>query len=89
MVDAVTPSNGGYAECPTSHPYPVPRLQTNFQFPIPTTRGTPKLSSGAYSTMHADFFNAWQQGTLETWWHRCINKAPFTASNPKPPDASR
>src|ERR671912_1340766 len=57
MVDAVTPSSGGKATCPTSHPYPVPRLQTNVEFPIPATRGKPKLSSGAYSTMHADFFN--------------------------------
>jgi len=80
MVDA------GSAGCPSDYPYPVPRLQTNFQFPIPTTRGKPKLSSGAYSTMHADFFNAWQVGTLEDVVARCINKAPFTATNKKPPD---
>jgi hypothetical protein len=80
MVDA------GSAGCPPSHPYPVPRLQTNFQFPIPTTRGKPKLSSGAYSTMHADFFNAWQEGTLEDLVARCINAGPFTATNRKPTD---
>jgi Domain of unknown function (DUF1996) len=76
----------GSAGCPPSHPYPVPRLQTNFQFPIPTTRGTPTLSSGAYSTMHADFFNAWQEGTLEDLVARCINAGPFTATKPKPKD---
>jgi hypothetical protein len=76
----------GSAGCPPSHPYSVPRLQTNFQFPIPTTRGKPTLSSGAYSTMHADFFNAWQEGTLEDLVARCINKAPFSAMNAKPPD---
>jgi hypothetical protein len=80
MVDA------GSAGCPPSHPYPVPRLQTNFQFPIPTTRGKPTLSSGAHSTMHADFFNAWQEGTLEDLVARCINKAPFSGTNAKPPD---
>lgn len=80
MVDA------GSAGCPSTHPYPVPRLQTNFQFPMPTTRGKVKLSSGAYSTMHADFFNAWQVGTLEDLVKRCINAGPFTASNPKPQD---
>jgi hypothetical protein len=80
MVDA------GSAGCPSTHPYPVPRLQTNFQFSMPTTRGKVKLSSGAYSTMHADFFNAWQLGTLEDLVARCINKAPFRASNPKPQD---
>jgi hypothetical protein len=73
MVDAAKPSNGGFAECPNDHPYPVPQLQTNFTFPIPTTRGKPTLSSGVYSTMHADFFNAWQEGALEHLVARCIN----------------
>ena len=80
MVDA------GSAGCPPSHPYPVPRLQTNFQFPIPTTRGKVKLSSGEYSTMHADFFNAWQEGKLEDLVARCINAGPFSATNAKPQD---
>jgi hypothetical protein len=80
MVDA------GSAGCPSTHPYPVPRLQTNFLFRIPTTKGKPTLSSGAYSTMHVDFFNAWQEGTLEDLVARCINKAPFTSRNPKPKD---
>jgi hypothetical protein len=86
MVDAVTPSTGGFAECPSSTHIPVPRLQTNFHFPIPTTRGKPTLSSGASSTMHVDFFNAWQAGTLEDLVARCINAGPFTASKPKPQD---
>src|SRR5215203_1398563 len=80
MVDA------GSAGCPPSHPYPVPRLQTNFQFPIPTTRGKVKLSSGVYSTMHADFFKAWQEGKLEDLVARCINAGPFSATNAKPQD---
>ena len=84
MVDA------GSAGCPSNY-IPVPRLQTNFQFPMPTTRGKVKLSSdhpGAPpgSTMHADFFNAWQEGTLEDLVARCINGGPFTARNPKPQD---
>jgi hypothetical protein len=100
MVDAVTPSTGGFAQCPSTHPYPVPRLQTNFLFRIPTTRGKPTLSSGAYSTMHVDFFNAWQppqqppptppavDGTLEDLVARCINAGPFTSSKPKPRDCA-
>ncbi|HSK86159.1 MAG TPA: DUF1996 domain-containing protein [Rubrobacter sp.] len=86
MVDAVQPASGGKATCPSTHPIPVPRLQTNVEFPIPTTRGKPKLSSGAYSTMHADFFNAWQEGVLEDLVARCINAGPFTATNSKPAD---
>ena len=84
LVDAVTPASGGKATCPTSHPYSVPRLQTNVEFPIPPTSGTPKLSSGAYSTMHADFFNAWDQARLEHLVDTCLNNEPFTASYPKP-----
>ncbi len=86
MVDSVLQDNG-VKKCPSTHPYPVPMLQTNFQFPLPTTtRGTVTLSSGAYSTMHVDFFNAWQAGTLEDLVARCINEAPFTSSNPKDAD---
>jgi hypothetical protein len=85
MVDSVVQDNG-VKKCPSTHPYPVPMLQTNFTFPIPTTRGTVTLSSGAYSTMHTDFFNAWQAGTLEDLVARCINDAPFTATNPKDAD---
>jgi hypothetical protein len=83
MVEATS------AGCPTTHPYPVPRLQTNFLFKntILTTRGKPTLSSGAYSTMHVDFFNAWVQTKLEDLVKRCINEAPlFSASNPKDAD---
>ena len=87
MVDSVMQDNG-VKKCPSTHPIPVPMLQTNFQFPIPTTRGKPTLSSGEYSTMHADFFNAWQEGALEDLVARCINAAPFTTSNPKPTDCA-
>jgi Domain of unknown function (DUF1996) len=76
------------AECPSTHPYPVPRLQTNFLFKdnILTKSGKPTLSSGAYSTMHVDFFNAWVQPKLEDLVARCINAGPFTATKPKPID---
>jgi hypothetical protein len=93
MVDAVRQENSAYKKCPSTHPIPVPMLQTNFQFPIPTTQGTVTLSSDHEgdrpgSTMHVDFFNAWQAGTLEDLVARCINEAPFTTSNKKPTDCS-
>ena len=85
MVDAT--STG----CPSTHPYPVPRLQTNFVFKASqlATKGQPTLSSGgqpSYSTMHVDFFNAWDQPKLEDLVARCINAGPFTATKPKPAD---
>jgi hypothetical protein len=85
MVDSVRPENALKDKCPSTHPYPVPMLQTNIEFPIPPgTRGTVTLSSGAYSTMHADFFNAWDQARLEHLVDTCLNNEPFTASYPKP-----
>jgi hypothetical protein len=85
MVDSVRPENALKDKCPSTHPYPVPMLQTNIEFPIPPgTRGTVKLSSGAYSTMHADFFNAWDQARLEHLVDTCLNNEPFTTTNPKP-----
>jgi len=90
MVDSVKPANSAVKQCPSTHPYPVPMLQTNFQFAIPPTTGEPTLSTenntGKYSTMHADFFNAWDQQKLEDLVDRCINTGPFTATNPKPAD---
>ena len=71
-------------EHPPNSPYRCSK--TNFTYPIPTTRGTVSLASGAYSTMHVDFYNAWQEGTLEDMVARCINEAPFTSSNPKDAD---
>jgi Domain of unknown function (DUF1996) len=85
MVDSVRPENALKDKCPSTHPYPVPMLQTNIEFPIPPgTRGKVTLSSGAYTTMHADFFNAWDQTRLEHLVDTCLNNEPFTTTNPKP-----
>jgi Domain of unknown function (DUF1996) len=89
MAYAKVPQNGGYARCPTGY-YPVPRLQTNVEFPLPNTnRGKLTIStgsgtSGAYSTINAGFFNAWDQPTLEHLVDSCINAGPFSASRMKP-----
>jgi hypothetical protein len=71
-------------QCPASHPTPVPALSIDVRFPIPTTSGTVTLSSGAASTMHADFFNAWDQQKLAALVDSCINAYPFSSENPKP-----
>ena len=69
-----TPNSAtGYNECPSTHPTPVPLLDLAVRFYIPTTAGKVTLSSGEASTMHADFFNAWNQQTLEGLVKRCIN----------------
>ena len=69
-----TPNSAtGKNECPSTHPTPVPLLDLVVRFYVPTTAGEVTLSSGEASTMHADFFNAWDQQTLEGLVKRCIN----------------
>jgi hypothetical protein len=74
----------GRLRCPRSHPRPVPALTFNATFLIPTTPGKVTLSSGGASTMHADFFNAWDQEELNRLVVDCINKVP--PSKPRPDD---
>ena len=58
MAYAVSQGDGT-RRCPDTHPHPVATLLMEVKFRVPTTSGTVALSSGAASTMHADFFNAW------------------------------
>ncbi len=70
--------------CPSSHPVPVPRL--NFKN-VYDTYGGPgiTLSSGGPETMHADFWNTWDQTKLEALVKFCINGS---ARDTKPPKCS-
>jgi hypothetical protein len=74
----------GTRRCPDTHQYPVATLLMEVKFRVPTTTGTVTLSSGAASTMHADFFNAWDQDELTALVDSCINAYPFSPENPKP-----
>jgi hypothetical protein len=79
----------GTKQCPISHPNPVATLTMEVKFKIGTTSGTVKLSSDPQgappgSTMHADFFNAWDQEKLTALVESCINAYPFSPENPKP-----
>jgi hypothetical protein len=77
----------GKVRCPRSHPRSVPVLTMNVTFPIPTTSGRVTLacdetSPCGASTMHADFWNTWNQAGLEHLVKRCINNVP--PSRPRP-----
>jgi hypothetical protein len=78
----------GKVRCPRSHPIPVPSLTMNVTFPIPDTPGQVTLSSDhdepGGSTMHADFFNAWDKAELQRLVTHCINNVP--PSKPRPAD---
>jgi hypothetical protein len=89
----------GTRACPSTHPIPVPTLTVNINFPMPTTSGTVVLSSGSASTLHADFWNTWNQdaawsatggsdgkhfGGLKALVVNCINGVPPDQVRPTP-----
>jgi hypothetical protein len=62
------------AACPAGHPVSLPRLIARFQwtnhYPNPAAL---TLSSGRPYTLHADFWNAWDQARLEHLVRYCVN----------------
>ena len=58
--------------CPASHPVALPAISLIFRYPIAGGSGVALSSGGQYSA-HADFFNAWRQGTLTSLVNGCLN----------------
>ncbi len=58
--------------CPADHPVALPALQVNIRYPSAGGSGLVLASGGQYSG-HADFFNAWNQATLEQLVSGCLN----------------
>jgi len=58
--------------CPASHPVAVPAISLIYRYPINGGSGVTVSSGGQYSA-HADFFNAWRQGTLTSLVNNCLN----------------
>jgi Domain of unknown function (DUF1996) len=69
--------------CPASHPVKVPLIRLNIRYPITDGHGV-ALASGGQLTGHADFFNAWQQGTLERLVDECFHDRPCNDPRRKP-----
>lgn len=74
-------------DCPADHPHAIPRISIRVHYGIwdPCGGVTPcgpddasaanvsmRLSSGPYYTMHADFWNTWQQDALDALVARCV-----------------
>ena len=75
------PSNVVYPDggaCPSGFDHVLARVSERIHFGVMNplnldgTVGL-TLSSGAYYTLHADFWNAWDQPTLDALVDRCIN----------------
>lgn len=58
--------------CPASHPVRVPGLTIVVRYPVEGVEEF-RLASGALATMHADFWNTWDQQVLEALVDRCLN----------------
>jgi hypothetical protein len=58
--------------CPASHPVAVPAISLIYRYPTTGGSGVTLSSGGRYSA-HADFFNAWRQGTLVSLVNNCLN----------------
>jgi hypothetical protein len=73
----------GYLKCPTGYPYVIPSFTLGAWYSIVTGDDTSKwsLSSDAMfpnlpkgSTLHADWFGAWDNTAMSIWTDNCINK---------------
>jgi uncharacterized protein DUF1996 len=58
--------------CPASHPVALPAISLIYRYPVTGGDGVTLSSGGRYSA-HADFFNAWRQGTLVSLVNTCLN----------------
>jgi hypothetical protein len=58
--------------CPATHPVAVPAISLIYRYPVTGGEGV-LLASGGQLSGHADFFNAWRQGTLVSLVETCLN----------------
>jgi len=63
-------SDGG---CPESHPVAMPKLMIGIDYPPIDPVGL-SLASGGIETLHADFWNVWDQAKLEREVEVCLNR---------------
>jgi len=64
------PMNG---RCPADYPVAIPQISLIYRYPVSGTHDFRLASSGVYSA-HADFFNSWDQPTLEGLVQGCLNR---------------
>jgi hypothetical protein len=67
--------------CPSSHPKPMPAISVNIHYPSDggnIVLGDPDMPVAP----HADFFNAWDQPTLERLVRECLNAGRHCGAKP-------
>lgn len=59
--------------CPSAFPIALPGMRFNVVYRVGTTTGAITLSSGNVNSIHADFWNVWDQPTLESLVRECFH----------------
>jgi hypothetical protein len=62
--------------CPSTHPVAIPRVDIEVHYGY--IKGGPnnvRLDSGSWTTLHGDFWNAWNPTTLQGFVRKCLNGA--------------
>jgi hypothetical protein len=71
-------SPGSGVRCPEGFPRSLPSLTMRIEYPVVGSEGGKvKLSSGSLYSMHADFWNTWQQPRLEELVGLCNRQGRF------------
>lgn len=58
--------------CPADHPVALPMIEFKMAFPVNGDLSQVRLASGASYSFHYDFFNAWDEATLDAMVGHCI-----------------
>lgn len=58
--------------CPASHPVALPMVEFKMAFPVSGDMSQVRLSSGSGHSFHYDFFNAWDDRTLNALVDHCV-----------------
>ena len=73
--------NNGVYRCPATHPYVIPAFTIGAWYAVDADKATWRLSSDdmmpglvSGTTLHADWFGAWDDTVLDMWTEGCINK---------------
>ncbi|WP_326562147.1 DUF1996 domain-containing protein [Micromonospora sp. NBC_01796] len=68
-------ANGDHTgACPKSHPVPVPSVSFVISYPLSANTDGITLASGTSFSMHADFFNAWEDDALAARVRNCLDQ---------------
>ncbi|MFG2591139.1 DUF1996 domain-containing protein [Streptomyces sp. NPDC048438] len=58
--------------CPASHPVALPMIEFKMAWPVNGDMSKVRLASGTGHSFHYDFFNAWDDATLDAMVDHCI-----------------